>query len=351
MSLSRYTNSAPSIPASPVYLWVRAANAVACALSCGQGKPRDTAHRSLSLNTGSGLWRCYRCGERGKVREAWEERSPLPLRERARLGLSQAFALPAPIVPVAIASVAEAPAPEAAPIEPPAQPEVTPWKRELRALCPLDDIRPRRCPGAAYLRGRGLDVATAKASGARFSPNFMGRPAIVFPLRGLLRVSDGFGEVEVARPASRALYGPLRGVHARYVDGRDRPKARTLGDKRESLFATADAFSPALPALIVTEAPLDALSLAACGYPAVAFCGTQPPMGLHRASAFRRVLLAFDADGAGERAADALAPVLESFGARCERLTPQGAKDWNEALCNDGRDALADWLAARVLLG
>ena len=161
-----------------------------------------------------------------------------------------------------------------------------------------------------------------------------------------------------ARPSFSPLRdqsGVLRGAHARYVDGRDRPKARTLGDKRESLFATAGAFSPVLPALIVTEAPLDALSLAHASYPALAVCGTEPPVWFHRLCAFRRVLLAFDADDAGERAADKLAPMLESFGARCERLAPDddlgGAKDWNEALQTQGRDNLADWLAARVLVG
>ena len=139
------------------------------------------------------------------------------------------------------------------------------------------------------------------------------------------------------------------------MDGRDRPKARTLGDKRASLFATDGAFSPTLPALIVTEAPLDALSLAHASYPALAVCGTEPPVWFHRLCAFRRVLLAFDADEAGERAADKLAPILESYGARCERLAPDadlgGAKDWNEALQSQGRDDLADWLAARVLVG
>ena len=292
---------------------------------CGQGKPRDAAHRSLSLNMGSGLWRCYRCGEAGKVRDAWEERLPLPRRERARLGLSQAFALPVPPSdePDAPAEVAPA-SPEAAPEKPP----VAQWKRDLRALQPLGGTR-----GVSYLHGRGLPAGIATSAGARFSPSFMGRPAVVFPLRDQA--------------------GVLRGAHARYVDGRDRPKARTLGDKRDSLFASADALSPSLPALILTEAPLDALSLAQASYPAVALCGTEPPHWIHRLCAFRHVMLAFDADDAGERAAEKLAPLLESFGAHCHRLAPdadlEDAKDWNEALQIVGSDALSDWLAARVL--
>lgn len=106
--------------------------------------------------------------------------------------------------------------------------------------------------------------------------------------------------------------------------------------------------NPDLPALIVAEAPLDALSLAEAGYPAVALCGTDEPAWLHRICAFRRVLLAFDADEAGDRAGERLAPLLSSFGAKCERLRPEGGKDWNEVL-QAGREALGDWLALRVL--
>lgn len=54
------------------------------------------------------------------------------------------------------------------------------------------------------------------------------------------------------------------------------------------------------------------------------------------------------------RATDKLALTLESFDARCERLPPVedlgGAKDWNEALQTQGRDASGDWPAARVLV-
>lgn len=273
---------------------------------CGQGKAKDAAHRSLSLNPQSGLWRCHRCGESGKVSEAWEERPPNERRQRAHIALTRAFAVPAPT--------------------PMAEGKETSWKGALRGLRPLIETR-----GASYLEGRGLSIETATLTGARFSPTFMGRPAVVFPLRD--------------------QSGALVGAQGRYVDGRDKPKARTLGDKRASLFATRDALNPDLPALIVAEAPLDALSLAQAGYPAVALCGTQAPTWLHRAGAFRRVLLAFDADDAGDVAAEKLRPLLCSFGARCERLRPEGAKDWNEMLQASGRNALADWLAARVLLG
>ncbi len=276
---------------------------------CGESKAKDAAHRSLSLNPQSGLWRCHRCGESGKVSEAWEERPPMERRQRAQMALTRAFAVPT-----------------AAPVKSAADSQNVSWKRALRGLQPLNETR-----SAIYLEDRGLSVETVTLSGARFSPTFLGRPAVVFPLRD--------------------QSGALVGAQGRYVDGHDKPKARTLGDKRASLFATRDALNADLPALIVTEAPLDALSLAEAGYPAVALCGTQAPKWLHRVGAFRRVLLAFDADDAGDLAGEKLRPLLCSFGARCERLRPEGAKDWNEMLQASGRDALADFLAARVLLG
>jgi DNA primase len=63
------------------------------------------------------------------------------------------------------------------------------------------------------------------------------------------------------------------------------------------------------------------------------------------------VLLAFDADEAGDRASEGIKMRIASFGARCERLAPEGAKDWNEMLLLSGRDYLSDWLTERVLFG
>lgn len=62
------------------------------------------------------------------------------------------------------------------------------------------------------------------------------------------------------------------------------------------------------------------------------------------------MLLATDADEAGDGAAVKLGRELASFGARCQRLRPEGAKDWNELLLKWGQPALSDWLAPRVLL-
>lgn len=114
------------------------------------------------------------------------------------------------------------------------------------------------------------------------------------------------------------------------------------------LFATPGALDTSLSALIVTEAPIDALSLTTARYPALALCGTDEPAWFHRACAFRRVLLSLDADDAGGRAAARLTSLFQNFGARCDRLRPEGGKGWNEVL-QTGRETLGDWLALRVL--
>lgn len=272
---------------------------------CGDDKPKNAAHRSLSLNSEQGAFYCYRCGAGGKLTDFWQERPVASRRARAREQLNRVCALP-PITP-------KTPKPDKV--------------RDLRAQ--LHDLQPlANAPGAAYLTGRGVSLDVCHAAGARFATNWLGRPAIVFPLRD--------------------RDGALVAAQGRYTDERDNPKARTLGDKKAGLFVAHGAWD--VPALIVCEAPIDALSLATAGFAALALCGTAGPDWLPKACAFRRVLLGFDADDAGDRAAVDLAPMLAGMGARGQRLRPEGVKDWNEFLQTYGRDALADFLAAPVLM-
>jgi len=105
----------------------------------------------------------------------------------------------------------------------------------------------------------------------------------------------------------------------------------------------------AVPNIVLTEAPLDALSMALCGFPALALCGTDGPRWLHLACGLKNVALAFDADEAGDQATESIERRLQPFGARCRRLCPPQGKDWNEWLQRDGREVMADWLAAHLL--
>jgi predicted RNA-binding Zn-ribbon protein involved in translation (DUF1610 family) len=288
---------------------------------CGDGKPKDQAHRSLTANLQSGAWNCKRCGATGKLTDFWQERPKANRSARVRGSLRAAFGVPTDAVSEAATELdAAKPASN--------------WRHQLRGLRPLLDT-----PGANYLQRRIIPLELAHIAGARFSGDFYGRAAVVFPIR------------------DRA--GALVAATGRYIDGRDNPKTRIAGHKRDGVFMapvplqsgrTVQPFDKDAPAIIVTEAPLDALSLAAAGFPSIALCGTTGPAWLHLACGFRRVLLAFDGDEPGDTAAAALAGALATYGASCERLRPENVKDWNQLLCTSGAAALSDWLAPRVLL-
>jgi hypothetical protein len=279
-----------------------------CPLPACADKPRDRAHQSLGANVATGLWLCHRCGARGKLTERWERREERPWREVRRRRALDAFALaPAP-APGRAASAAE----------------LSPM---LEACVPVAGTL-----GEPYLFGRGIGCDTATAAGVLFARNWYGRPAVVLPL------CDRAGQVVAAS--------------GRYLDQRP-PKTRAVGDRKLGVFATPGVWdAPAGPtgtgALVVVEGPADALSLAECDVPAVALVGTTAPAWLRPAVAFRRVVVALDADEAGDRAAEGLLRELTPFARSVERLRPPAGKDWNDALLAD-YGALCDFLEARGL--
>jgi len=175
-----------------------------------------------------------------------------------------------------------------------------------------------------YLSRRGISRPMAIGNDVAYSPSWYGRPAVLFPI------------IDLA--------GAVVAMQGRYIDGRDTPKARTAGELKLGVFKTLEALDT--ETMVITEAPIDALSLAAVGVPAIALCGTNAPAWLPQAAAFRRVALAFDADTAGQDASDKLAPLLRSFGAVVTRWAPP-RKDWNAVLLDDGAGALRRWLAGQ----
>ena len=298
---------------------------------CGDGKGRDASHRSLSVETQTGLWNCHRCEAHGKLTDFWEVRTGgdfsarQTFKSRAKSDRARLSQL-RPVEPQNGAKTDDGSAAD--------------WRARLRTLAPLAKCDGKATPGAAYLESRGIPLEVAQLAGVRFSPDWFGRGAAVFPIR------------------DRA--GALVAAQGRHTTGDGK---LTTGPKSRGVFFApakvgAQVFQPleqSGPGVIVCEAPIDALSLAACGFPALALCGvnganTSGPAWLHLACGLRRVFLAFDDDEAGEAAAGALAGKLSIYGARCQRLTPESGKDWNEVLKRDGRDVLGDWLALRVLL-
>jgi Toprim-like len=265
-----------------------------CPLPACGGKPRDRAHQSLSVNTESGDWLCFRCGVAGRLAERWR-----PAREFRRARAVRAFRL----------------APEAARGHAESAPQLAPLWAATSDLVGT--------PGAAYLAGRGLPPEGAAACGARFAADWMGRPAVVFPLH------DRAGALVAAN--ARYLGGEARGKAA----GPRGPKTRTIGDRVLGAFATPGAWDARVAdPLVLVEGPCDALALAAAGAPAVALVGTRPPVWLARRAFGRRVAVALDADPEGDRAAGALRADLESLGAlrvtRWRVPTVGGVKDFGD---------------------
>jgi hypothetical protein len=259
---------------------------------CGGAKPRDAEHRCLCANVETGLWRCCRCGAAGQLREWWKE--------QRLTGQGRRRPAPKTLSPRAAAKGRAR--------------ATTEWQ-------PPDSLQPLAgTPGAEYLARRGIPVELAVEAGVLFAPDWYGRPAVVFLLR------DASGNIV--------------GAQGRHTDGRENPKAHNSTNAGAGVFATPGAWEA--DTLILCEGPIDALSLAAAGFPAVALLGTSYPNWLRRRSAFRRVLLAHDPDKAGDDAAGRLFPVLRSFGARPDRVRPEGANDWNDLLQARGIEGLRE---------
>ncbi len=289
---------------------------------CGDGKPRDSAHRSLSFDAQTGLWKCFRCGESGKLREFWEQKEDFqPPRQRGRSKLREAFSLTA-AQPVSNPQI---------PIE-----DNLSWQAHWNAAQLLAGTA-----GELYVQRRGVPLLVAEAAEVRFASAWFNQASVVFPIK------NRQGEIIAAQ--GRAVRG-----NAKLTSGPKRngvffaPAPKSHAVEKNDVFRPLDVV---LPAIILTEAPIDALSLAACGFPALALCGTSGPDWLHISCGLRRVLLAFDADDAGEQAALVIGDRLQPFGSKCKRLMPPQGKDWNECLITLGNAALTDWLTTIILLG
>lgn len=194
-------------------------------------------------------------------------------------------------------------------------------------------------PASRYLLDqRGLSKAISEVAGVR---------AVSLWSHDWGRVRDcalfPFGDSE----------GTLVAFQARAIDAAP-DGHRAYGLKNAGVFLAS---SQALKSetVILCEAPIDALSVAACGITAVALGGVVSPQWLPRVLAFKRVLLAFDndANGAGDKAALELAPDLHSLGAKVARLSPpreegQSKSDWNAMLLQHGTAVMRSWLMARL---
>jgi hypothetical protein len=278
--------------------------------------------RALHVNTQTGAWNCKRasCAAKGKLKDFWTDRPKPPKQDRARLALRRAFALAEPST------------------KPKSEPETAAtWREYFDSSSPITGT-----PGAAYLEGRAIPEHVS--NGARYLDGLYGRPAVVFPFHDQAGAPCAF--------------------LARHSDGKP-DGHRALGPRSDGVFLTApDALKA--ETVIVCEAPIDALSLAACGLPCIALGCTRAPGWLAKALAFRHVILGLDNDGngAGDSGAQDLAASLQAVGSKALRLKPyrtpdQSKSDWNTMLqtygaplllsyfCGELREAgCSDWLDA-----
>jgi hypothetical protein len=178
--------------------------------------------------------------------------------------------------------------------------------------------------GQAYVERRGIPVGIGSTAGVRFCPDWAGRPAV------LVALHDRDDQI--------------RSVHGRYLHNiRGQDKMLTIGAGGGAISVLGGWRGDPL---IVVEGLFDALSLAVCGYAAVATIGREVPW-LAAIAGARAVHIAFDRTRPGEQEAARLAAALG--GARVYRLPPPPrCKDWNTALVKRGSSEVAKWLRDNV---
>lgn len=175
-------------------------------------------------------------------------------------------------------------------------------------------------PGRLYVEKRGIPEAIAREAGVRFDFEWNGRPAVLAPMRN--------------------AEGELRSLHGRYLSvvGKQN-KMFTMGPGG-GIFRVGDGWDA--DPIILVEGLFDALSLAACGFSALATVGRIAPW-LPGICEDRQVMLAFDGNNPGESEASYYKTFLA--GAQCRRLAPPGnSKDWNTALLKRGAHAIRRWV-------
>lgn len=285
---------------------------------CGRNKPIDAPHRSLAVNTENGSFFCHRCQTKGRLREFWDEtRLIIPKKKKTRLKLISQFSLN----------------------------ENHPKKEDKERTENLLEKMQRyqseflHSPAEIYLLNRGISTDIGIKAGCGYAENWehwekkndkwqlQGRDKrVVFPIYDQA--------------------GKLIALHGRAIDEKHFASAKiTRGDKSQGLFLS-DANVLNKQVIAVCEGAIDAMSLAVCGIPSVAMTGTTPPDWFYRKMAFKKILLATDADEAGDKAALKLETELIARGAKVLRFRPKKVKDWGEVLEKIGENEMQLYLSA-----
>lgn len=293
-------------------LWGTGSERRALCPFCGDDHRRDQAHASLAVNVDTGAWTCHRCNRSGLLEEHKTPRDDDPLRSGSR---RRWRARPTP------------PADEPSPAELADQAEKRATLKRLWATTVSIDTA-AAAAGADYLWSREIPLVYTVAARVRFGGDWYGRSAVVFPMQ------DAAGHLVAAE--------------GRYIDA-GAPKSRSAGRKTAGVFVASPGALEA-DGVIIVEGPITALSIAACGLPAIALCGHVLREWLARCLAGRTVFVALDWDEQdAERHGVAAFRALHAAGARTYRLAlPAGAGDWNDVLVTYGIAAMRDALGAAL---
>ena len=221
---------------------------------------------------------------------------------------------------------------------------------------------PQGTQALAYLRGRGLKESTIKHFGLGYAPP--GRFALVDALRG-----KGFRDEELVT-ANLAFAGRRGNAVDRFVDrvmfpiidlrgnviafggrimGDGKPKYLNTSDtvvfrKSNQLFALNFAKNSGEQRLILVEGYMDVIALHQAGFTnAVATLGTALAVDHARLIAryTKEVIVSYDSDAAGQKAADRAIPMLRDAGLTVRVLSVPGSKDPDEYIRSFGEQGPA----------
>jgi DNA primase len=281
-------------------------------------KPCDNAHRSLCVENSTGGFYCHRCNERGRLREFWKEKKQSAKAVRTRSHLRPIARVAAETIVPAVGKKID--------IEP------------LRERMKIYAGEFLSSPAEKYLLGRGISKEISPMALCGYAPAW----------EHWEKKNEEWDRIGTDRRVVFPVCDAARNLvamHARAIDELHlhSPKI-TRGNKSRGVFySSPDVFSSDMVA--ICEGPVDALALQACGIPAVAMIGTSAPEWLFEKLKDTAVLIATDADKAGDEAAMKLRFALGPHTKKVFRLRPLHGKDWAEELEMSGPKKLSEHLS------
>lgn len=220
-------------------------------------------------------------------------------------------------------------------------------------------MSPEGKKGLDYFTERGLSTKTVKHFGLGYSPE--SRYALVNHLRELKYSDDEMIQANVAfksrggytvdRFIGRVMF-PIIDLTGNVVAfggrtlGDDKPKYINTSDtpvyhKSDGLFAMNFAKNSGTAQYILAEGYMDVISLHAAGFTnAIASLGTALTLEQARiiAKYAKEIVICYDSDAAGQKAAQRAIPILRSTGIMVKVMAVPGNKDPDEFIRTNGRD-------------